>query len=72
MLPSQSSSFQQNVHFTQGNKGGLEVQANVLGLDMQSLFRMLSVPVNAGGPMLRDLLAILPYWEEWAVAPCVW
>lgn len=27
MLPSQSSSFQQNVHFTQRNKGGLEVQA---------------------------------------------
>ena len=27
MLPSRSSSFQQNVHFTQGNKGGLEVQA---------------------------------------------
>lgn len=45
---------------------------HVLCLDTQSLFRMLSVPVNAGGPMLRDLLAILPYWEEWAVAPCVW
>ena len=38
---------------------------HVLFLDMESiLFRMLSVPVNAGGPVLRDLLAILPGWEE--------